>query len=55
MVRLDISEIQDNILEPLNEILLLSYGTEVYHQILLDIEKTIKELEKQHHVENLWQ
>ncbi len=55
MLRLDIKDIQDSILAPLNEILLLSYGTEVYRQILIDIEKIIKELESQHQVDNLWQ
>ena len=55
MLKLDIKDIQDSILEPLNEILLLSYGTEIYRQILIDIEKIIKELEEQHHINKSWQ
>ncbi len=55
LLTLDIKDIQDCIIEPLNEILLLAYGTEVYRQILVDIEKIIKELECQHQVDNLWQ
>ncbi len=55
MVRLNLQDIQESILEPLNEILLLSYGTEVYRQILVDIEQIIKELERQHQVNKLWQ
>jgi hypothetical protein len=55
VVRLDIKDIQESILEPLNEILLLSYGTEVYRQILGDIEQIVKELEKQHQAKHFWQ
>jgi hypothetical protein len=55
VVKLDIKDIQEGILQPLNEILLLSYGTEVYRQILVDIQQIIKELERQHQANNLWQ
>jgi len=54
-MKLNLKDIKDSILNPLNEILLLSYGTEVYQQILLDIEKIVKDLEKQHLSNQLWQ
>ena len=55
MVKLSVKDIQDSILIPLNEVLLLSYGTEVYRQILLDIEKIVRDLEHQHVSNKLWQ
>ncbi len=54
MLKLNIKDIQDSILVPLNEVLLLSYGTDVYRQILLDIEKIVRDLENQHVTAKLW-
>lgn len=50
VIRLDLKEIEKGILNPLNEILLLSYGTEIYHEILKNIERIVKEMEDQHSV-----
>lgn len=47
MREMDIKEIEDEVLKPLNDILLLSYGTEVYGQVLDKIKKTIYTLEQQ--------
>ncbi len=52
---MDLRDIRESILQPLNEILLLSYGTDVYRQILVNIEHIINELEQQHKQNSQWQ
>ncbi len=51
----NLREIEDKVLNPLNEILLLSYGTELYRLILHKIEKTVYHLEKQKLIYRRWQ
>ena len=55
MLRVNIREIEDSVLNPLNEILLLSYGTDVYKTILDKIEKIVIALERQHLIYKRWQ
>ncbi len=55
VLKLDLQEIEEGILTPLNEILLISYGTEIYRQILLNIEQIVKDLERQHEKKTSWQ
>lgn len=55
VIKLCLKEIEDGLLTPLNEILLLSYGTEIYQQILRNIEDIVKDLEKQHLNRTSWQ
>ncbi len=50
-----IKDIEERILLPLNEILVLSYGTEVYRQILLNIERIIHDLERRRLLTKIWQ
>ncbi len=50
-----IKDIEERILVPLNEILVLSYGTEVYRQILLNIERIIHDLERRRLLTKIWQ
>ena len=54
-IQLDLKEIEEGILAPLNEILQISYGTEVYRQILLSLEQIVRDLEKQHSKNVFWQ
>ena len=55
MLKVNIKDIENRVLNPLNEILLLSYGTDVYKVILGKIEKTVLALEKQHLNYKRWQ
>ncbi len=55
MLKVNIKDIENRVLNPLNEILLLSYGTDVYKIILGRIEKTVLALEKQHTNYKRWQ
>lgn len=55
VLRIDIRDIEDKVLSPLNEILLLSYGTEMYKHILGRIEKIVTTLESQHLIYKRWQ
>ncbi len=55
LVRINIRDIEDRVLNPLNEILLLSYGTDMYKQILGRIEKIVTTLESQHLIYKRWQ
>ncbi len=54
-VQLDLKDVEEGILTPLNEILLICYGTEVYRQILLNLEQIIRDLEKRHAKKISWQ
>ena len=47
-LKVNIEDIENRVLDPLNEILLLSYGTDVYKAILRKIEHDIRKIEKQH-------
>ena len=55
LLRINIRDIEDRVLNPLNEILLLSYGTDMYKQILGRIEKIVTTLESQHTIYKRWQ
>ena len=54
-IQLDLKEIEEGILNPLNEILMISYGTEIYRQILLSLERIVRDLEKRHSNSIFWQ
>jgi len=55
LLKVNIRDIEDSVLNPLNEILLLSYGTDMYRMILGRIEKIVTALEKQHLIYRRWQ
>jgi len=55
LLKVNIRDIEDSVLNPLNEILLLSYGTDVYKIILNKIEKIVTALERQHLIYKRWQ
>ena len=55
MLEHNLNEFQNNILNSLNEILLLVYGTEAYHQILSAIKKAVKDTEHRHKTTKFWQ
>ncbi len=47
-IKIDISKLEDRILNPLNNILLLSYGNNVYRDVEKQIRQVIRVLEKKH-------
>lgn len=49
---IDISRIEDQILNPLNSILMLCYGNKVYKEVEQEIWKIIEVLEKEHLINN---
>lgn len=54
-INVKLKEIEEGILTPLTEILLMCYGTDMYRQILLSLERIIKDLEKRQAKEIFWQ
>ncbi len=55
MLEHNFNDVQNNILGTLNQILLLVYGTETYHQILSAIKRSVKDIEQQHANIKYWQ
>ncbi len=55
MLELNVKDTQNNILDSLNEILLLTYGTKAYHQILSAIKEAVKDIEQKHTTVKYWQ
>ena len=55
MLEHSVNELQNNILNSLNEILLLVYGTDAYHEILSAIKKAVHDTEQRHKTTRFWQ
>ena len=55
MLELKVKDTQNNILDSLSEVLLLTYGTKAYHQVLSAIKKAIRNIEQQHKTAQYWQ
>lgn len=49
---IDISQIEDQLLNPLNSILMLCYGNKVYNEVEKEIWRIIEVLEKEHLINN---
>ncbi len=47
-VKVDISQLEDQVLNPLNGILMLSYGSDTYKEIEQEIRRIVAVLEKKH-------
>ena len=47
-IKVNISHLEDRILNPLNSILLLSYGSDVYKDVVKEIRRVVAVLEKEH-------
>ena len=47
-VQIDISQLEDQVLNPLNNIMLLSYGNDVYKNVEAEVRRIIFVLEREH-------
>ena len=47
-IKVNISHLEDRILNPLNSILLLSYGSDVYKDVEKEIQRVVSVLEEEH-------
>ena len=50
VVRINISQLEDRILNPLNNILLLSYESNCYKDVEKEIQRVVSVLEKEHFI-----